>query len=183
MQNTALILVDIQNEYFPGGKNELPGIIDAGQQAKKVLTFFRQNSLPIFFIQHESNYPGASSFINGTQGIEINECVAPLEGEQIVIKHFPNSFRETTLQQLINSMNIKHLVVTGMMTSMCIDSTIRAAFDLGYQTTLIHDATAAPELSFQDETIPANYVQNSFLAALGSVFTKLQSVDDLIGNP
>jgi nicotinamidase-related amidase len=162
----ALILIDIQNDYFEGGTNTLVGAERAGANARLVLEDFRKQKLPIIHIQHLSTRPGATFFIPSTVGAEIHNCVKPLDAEKVIVKHFPNSFRETDLQNYLSVHSATELVVCGMMTHMCVDATTRAAKDLGYAITLIADACATKNLEINGEHVAASDVQNSFLAAL-----------------
>ncbi len=171
----ALLLVDIQNDYFPGGRMELCGALEAAGCAKALLESFRRRKLPVVHVRHVSTRPGASFFLPGTPGSEIHELAAPLEGERVVIKHFPNSFRDTGLDELLRGLGVSKLVVCGMMTHMCIDTTVRAAFDLGYEVALASDACATRDLKLDARTIPAADVQSAFLAALSPTFCKLAS--------
>jgi nicotinamidase-related amidase len=178
---TALIIIDIQNDYFPGGRMELVGAETAALRAKEALTYFRNDKLPIVHIQHITTRPGATFFIPDTDGIPIHPSVAPLPGETVIVKHFPNSFRETPLLDHLHGLGIERLVLAGMMTSMCVDATARAAFDLGFQNVLLHDAMATRDLSFGGVTVPASQVHGAFLAALGSVYGRVLSVAELEG--
>ncbi|MDP2821387.1 MAG: isochorismatase family protein [Sulfuritalea sp.] len=101
------------------------------------------------------------------------------EAETIIRKNFPNSFRDTPLLEHLRDNKITRLVIAGMMTQMCIDSTVRAAADLGFECSLAHDACATKSLSFGGMAVPADGVQAAFLAALNGLFAKVQSVDDL----
>jgi nicotinamidase-related amidase len=94
---TALILVDIQNDYFANGRMELVGMDAAGEKAGQLLTFFRDNRWPTFHIQHISNYEGATFFLPDTKGAEIHSGVKPRPDDPVIQKHYPNSFRETPL--------------------------------------------------------------------------------------
>ena len=176
---TALILVDIQNDYFPEGKGVLEGSLEASQQARRLLDHFRRQGLPPVFIQHVANRPGALTFLPDTEGVKIHENIRPLPGETIFQKHYPNSFRDTPLLEHLRQGRITHLVIAGMMTQMCIDSTTRAAADLGFQCLLAHDACATKPLSFRNATVAAADVQTAFLAALSGLFAKVLSVDEL----
>lgn len=177
--NTALLLIDIQNDYFPGGAMELVGSSEAGEQARTLLEAFRSRSLPVIHVQHISTRPGASFFVPGTAGVEIHACVAPREGETLIRKNYPNSFRDTSLLQHLRDSQITRLVVAGMMTHMCIDSTVRAAGDLGFECVLAHDACATRALSFGGTTVPAATVHAAFLAALNGLFARVQAVDEV----
>lgn len=178
--NQALLLVDIQNDYFPGGAMELVGSTLAGAQAGLLLDAFRQKALPVVHIQHIANRPGATFFLPKTKGAQFHPSVAPGKGETIFQKHYPNSFRETPLLEHLRERRIHRLVIAGMMTHMCIDTTTRAAADLGFQCVLIRDACATKALSFGGETVPAPSVQAAFLAAIDGSFAKVQTVAELL---
>lgn len=177
--NTALLIIDIQNDYFPGGAMELTGSLAAGEQAGKLIAAFRRKALPVIHVQHISTRPGATFFVPGTPGVEIHASVAPRDDETIIRKNFPNSFRDTSLLQHLRDNRITRLVVAGMMTHMCVDSTVRAAGDLGFECVLAHDACATRALSFGGTTVPAATVHAAFLAALNGLFAKVQAVDEV----
>lgn len=177
---TALIIIDIQNDYFPGGRMELLGAEAAGQRAKEALACFRNHNLPVIHIWHLSTRPTAAFFLPDTDGIKIHPSVAPLSGEAVFVKNFPNSFRETPLLEHLRGLGIEQLVLAGMMTSMCVDATARASFDLGFQNVLLHDAMATRDLSFKGITIPAAEVHCAFLAALGSVYGRVIGVAEFL---
>src|SRR5690349_4686315 len=120
MADTALIIIDIQNDYFPGGAMELEGADAAGENAGKVLKKFRDEKLPVVHVRHVSVRPGSTFFIPGTKGADIHQSVLPSAGETVVEKNFPNSFRNTGLQKALEEKQIKNLVVAGMMTHMCV---------------------------------------------------------------
>lgn len=180
--NQALLLIDIQNDYFPGGAMELVGSPAAGAQAGKLLQVFREKALPVIHIQHLSTRPGATFFLPHTRGIEIHSSVAPGPNEIVIQKNFPNSFRGTPLLDYLRERHIRQLVIGGMMTHMCIDSTNRAAADLGFECFLAGDACATKSLSFGGVNIPAENVQAAFLASLNGLYAKVQSVDELCSN-
>jgi len=177
--NQALLIIDIQNDYFRGGAMELVGSPAAGAKAGMLLQAFRQKQLPVVHIQHVSTRPGATFFLPNTRGVEIHESVAPQAGETVLQKNFPNSFRGTPLLEHLRKLQITQLVVAGMMTQMCVDSTTRAAADLGFQCLLAHDACATKSLSFGGATVPAENVQAAFLAALNGLFAKVQSTEEI----
>jgi nicotinamidase-related amidase len=178
--NKALIIIDIQNDYFEGGNCQLVNPLEASLKAKRVLEYFRKNYMPIFHIQHINIRKGANFFLPNTKGAEIHQNVKPLEDEIIIEKNFPNSFLKTSLENELKKQNVKELVICGMMSHMCVDSTTRAAFDMGYNCILIHDACCTKNLMFEEKTLKAEDVHNSFMAALGSLFAKVVSVDEII---
>ena len=177
--HAALLLIDIQNDYFPGGAMELVGSREAGQRAAMLLTAFRSKGLPVIHVQHISTRPGATFFLPDTKGVEIHECVAPQQGETVIRKHFPNSFRETPLLEHLRERKITTLAIGGMMTHMCVDTTTRAAFDLGFSCLLAHDACATRPLAFGGSTVAAADVQTAFIASLNGLFARVHSAGEL----
>jgi len=174
----GLILIDIQNDYFTGGKMELFGMDKAANNAKNLLDTFRKTKLPIFHIQHISNRAGAAFFLPGTEGVKLHESVAPLPNETVVQKNFPNSFRDTSLLNHLNDADIEEVVICGSMSHMCVDATTRAAFDLGYNCVVIEDACATRNLQHKDKVIKAENVHAAFMAALAVLYAKVISLND-----
>jgi len=177
--NKALLLIDIQNDYFPGGAMELADGPIAGAKAGLLLRAFRQRALPVVHVQHISTRPGAAFFLPDTVGVKIHESAAPAAGEPVFQKHFPNSFRETPLLEHLRAHQIPQLVIAGMMTQMCIDTTVRAAADLGFRCMLAHDACAARALSFGGVAVSAENVHRAFMAALDGLFARVLSADEI----
>ena len=180
MSDTALLVIDVQNDYFPGGRMELEGAEAAGAKAAAAPAAFRARGLPVFHVRHLSVRPGATFFIPGTRGAEIHACAAPAAGEAVVEKNFPNSFRGTDLHERLGKAGIKHLVVAGMMTHMCVDSSVREAFDLGYRVSLLSDACATRSQSFGGHAVPAPQVHAAFLASLNGLFASVAPTDEIL---
>jgi len=180
--NIGLILVDIQNDYFPGGRMELVGIDTAAANAKALLAVFRQKKWPLFFIQHISVGEKAAFFLPDTNGVNIHASINPLAEETVIQKHYPNSFRETRLLDELKRAQIQQVVICGAMSHMCIDATTRAAADLGFYCTVIHDGCATRNLEFSGRTIPAEEVHGSFMAALEAAYAKVISSDEFVSS-
>lgn len=178
----GLILIDIQNDYFKGGKHELFEPEQAALQAKKILDFFREHQLPIYHVRHISTKPGASFFLPDTVGADFQETLQPFEGEKIVIKNRPDSFQDTDLKDKLDLDNINTLVICGMMTHMCIDTTVRSASNYGYSVTLIEDACTTRDLKWAGNTITASQVQLSYMAALHGTFANVCKADFWLGD-
>lgn len=179
--STALLLIDIQNDYFPGGRMELEGSPAAAQAAADALSLFRQRGLPVFHVRHESVQEGATFFLPGSEGADIHGDVLPVQDEVVVTKHYPNSFRETDLLDLLRDADVTRLVVAGMMTHMCVDAGVRAAVDYGFECAVLGDATATRALPGGDGDIPAAHVQGAFLAALGMAYAEVITTEDVAG--
>lgn len=180
MSDTALLLIDLQNDYFPGGRMELEGSTEAVARAAAALGAFRARRLPVLHVRHLSVRPGATFFLPGTAGAEIHPSVAPRAGEPVVEKNFPNSFRGTDLGERCERAGVQHLVVAGMMTHMCVDASVRQANDLGLRVTLLADGCATRQQTFGGETVPARLVHAAFLAALNGAYAKVVSTDEFL---
>lgn len=176
----ALILVDLQNDYFLGGAMALEGMDEAAANARQALAAFRDRGLPLVHIQHLSARPGATFFVPNTPGVEINAAVKPAAGEPLVQKNFPNSFRNTNLLDTLRGRGVTELYITGAMSHMCIDATTRAAFDHGFACTVLEDACATRALTFKGATVPAAQVHAAFMAALAVPYAKILSTRDAL---
>lgn len=176
----ALVLIDIQKDYFQGGAMELVGAEEAGLKAGRLLAAFRRSGEPVFHVQHLSIRPGATFFLPGTAGVEIHPLVAPAGPEKVVRKHHPNAFRETGLAELLHQSGATGLVIAGMMTHMCVDTSTRAAADLGFPCVLVHDACATRDLAFAGAKVAAADVQNAYLAALHGTFAEVVAAEDFL---
>jgi len=177
---TALLIIDVQNDYFPDGKMELVNSTEASIKIKSLIKQLRKVPIEIVHIQHISVRPGATFFLPNTSGVEIHENVKPEGDEKVIVKNYPNSFRETELDNYLKLKGISKLLITGMMTHMCVDTTVRAAFDLGYECSVIEDCCAAKKLTIKDREIASEFVQDSFLAALNGVFAKVLTSEEII---
>ncbi len=176
----ALLLIDIQNDYFPGGKMELVSMEEAAKKAGELLKAFRTAGKPIFFIKHMSTRSDATFFVPGTQGMDIHPSVNPLPNETVIEKHFPNSFLQTDLLSVLKESEVTDLIICGAMSHMCIDTTVRAAKELGFKCTLIADACATRNLKFGEEILPAQTVHASFMAALDGMFATIMTADEYL---
>lgn len=170
----ALLIIDVQNDYFPNGKCELYQSELALGNIEELLTYFRNNNLPVYYVQHIAEAT-ASFFVPDTDGVNIHNSIAPLDSEKVIIKHFPNSFFDTSLQDELEKEAVTELVVCGMMTHMCVDTTVRAARDLGYHITLISDACATKDLEHNGTRIPAEIVHNVYMASLHPKFANVMT--------
>ena len=175
MSKRAILVVDLQNEYWPSGNLPLHGINAAAANAARVMAHARVKGDLVVNVRHEA--PGAPFFVPGSEGVEINEAVRPATGEPVITKNFPNSFRDTGLSDLLKEKGIEEVVVIGAMSHMCVDATVRAANDMGYKTTTIHDACATLDLTFDGVTTPATQVHAALMAALSFGYGEVISTD------
>lgn len=176
----ALIIIDIQNDYFENGAMELVGSLQASENAKLVLSKFRNDNLPVIHVQHLSVAPDSTFFLPETEGQKIHQNVRPIAGEKVITKYYPNSFRETELLDYLHSKNITELVVVGMMTHMCVDATVRAAKDFGFECTVVGDACASRDLEINGKSVKAEDVHNAFISALSFFYADVKNTKALI---
>jgi nicotinamidase-related amidase len=176
----ALLVIDIQNDYFPGGKMELVGSEAAAAKAAQIQNHFREAGLPVIHVQHVALSPDATFFLPETYGVEIHSDVSPMGDEPVVVKHHPNAFRETELKKILQGLEVSDLTVVGMMTHMCIDTTVRVASDMGFKVTLVGDACATKDLDFNGVTVSATSVQAAYLAAIDGSFAQVTEARSLV---
>ena len=177
----ALVIVDIQNDYFPGGAYPLVGPEEAAAAARMVLEVYRERGEAVVHVQHVWDAADASFMRSGTAGVEIHESGLPrTRVSRLSRRH--TRMRSSTRRWSRNCATAGSTTWSfcGMMTSMCVDATVRAAVDLGFQATVVHDACAAPDLEFAGETIPAPAVRGAFIAALGDSYADVRSADELV---
>lgn len=177
--NTALVLIDIQNDYFRGGRNELVNAEQALAHAKQALSLFREKGLPIFHIRHINLQENATFFLPDTDGVKIHEQIFPQTDEKIILKHTPDSFFQTELERHLEIQGIKRLVICGMMSHMCVDTTVRTAKRSGYKVLLLSDGCATKDLAWNDTVIPAETVHITFMASLQGTFAKVINTEEL----
>lgn len=168
LAESALVLIDCQNTYC-AGTLALSGVDAALDEAAKLLARARRLGIPVFHIQHDGG-PGSPYDIRQPVGA-IADAVAPAAGEAVIVKHYPNSFVGTDLEAQLKATGRKAVVVAGFMTHMCVNSTARGAFNLGFAPTVVAAATATRDLPGTDgQAVPAAMLQQASLAALADLF-------------
>ncbi|KAK2945369.1 putative Cysteine hydrolase [Blattamonas nauphoetae] len=175
----GLIIVDIQMDYFPGGKAELVEPEKATANAEKVLSAFRAKNLPVYVVQHVSD-KGAPFLAEGTPGVEVHPKVKPTDKEFLVQKKTPSSFFQTNLASLMKENGVTHGVVVGMMSHMCVDSTSRDCVQNGFKLTVLEDCCTTMNLEWKGEKLTASQIHASFMAALSQMWGKVTTSDEFI---
>jgi len=178
MTNEALLLIDIQNDYFEGGAFFLPGMKQATVNAADILSWARETGKLIIHVRHEDTDPSGEFLLTKTDGAKIHSMVEPQQNEIVITKNYPNAFRDTDLKAKLSG--ISKVILVGAMSNMCIDATARAAFDHGLEVMVVEDACAACDLEFAGEEIPAKTVHGSFMAALASAYGTVTSKEELL---
>lgn len=177
----VLLIVDLQEEYFPGGGVPLPHIAPAAENVARLLAHFREAGAPVVHVMHDSGAKDGA-FSQTSISWRLHHAAEPQSGENVIVKNHPNAFRLSWLHTTLQSMNVTELVIVGAQTQLCIDSTARSAVDFGYPTSVVGDACAAGDLEWNGEKIPAEQVQRTFLAALGAVL-KVATTAEILAAP
>ena len=180
MPKRALVLIDVQNDYFPGGKWPLSGIEAAADNAARVLAAARSAGDLVVHVRHEFPTAEAPFFAPGSDGAKIHPKVRGLDGEAIVLKHHVNAFRETDLKAILDRHGVDEVVICGAMSHMCVDAGARAASDLGYRCVVVHDACATRDQEFEGKVVPAADVHAAVMAALQFGYARLVSTDEYL---
>ena len=173
MAATALILVDIQNDYFPEGDWPVPLMEAALDNAARLLAAARSAGDVIVHIRHEMADSSAPFFRPGSRGAEIHDGVKPIAGEDVLTKARPNSFLGTGLHELLQGRGVETVIICGAMSQMCIDATARAASDLGYAVIVAEDACAAKEAAFGDIALTPAQVHAAIMAPLAQSYAQV----------
>lgn len=168
LAESTLVMVDLQNTYTHGVM-ALEGVQAALDEAAALLDRARTAGIPVIHIQHDSGV-GSPYDVTAASGAIVDQ-VAPRDDEPVVVKSYPNAFAETELHALLSASPGRDLVLAGFMTHMCISSTARGAFSLGYRPTVVSTATATRALPGPDgQTVSATALQTASLAAIADLF-------------
>jgi nicotinamidase-related amidase len=168
---TALLLIDIQDFYFPGGRSALKNPGKASLNAQKILKKFRENSMLVVHVRH-----------NAESGAEIHEHVKPVKTEKVISKDHVNGFKDTNLLKYLRAHDVKQLVICGMMTHMCVEAATRAAHDFGFNCILIGDACATRDLKYRNTVIKAEDVHLSTLSSLKGYYAKVMNTEEYLAS-
>ncbi len=168
-QKSALLLIDIQDFYFPGGKLQLENPEMAGMNAGLILDHFRKSELPVYHVRH-----------NFEPGGNIHHYVKPEAGEPVISKDQVNAFLDTNLLEMLQADSIEQLVICGMQTHMCVEAAVRAGHDLGFTCLLVTDACATRALQYEEHIIPAKNVHYSTIKTLQGSYARVLTTEDLI---
>jgi len=168
-QKTALLIVDVQEFYFPGGRMQLENPELAGMNAGLLLDHFRNNEMLVYHVRH-----------NFEPGGDIHPYVKPREGEAVFSKDQVNSFAGTGLLEMMQQDSVEQLVICGMQTHMCVEAAVRAAHDFGFTCLVASDACATRALQFEEHIIPAKNVHYSTLSTLQGSYARVITTDAIL---
>ena len=177
--NCAVVLIDFQNEYVNGKMPLGSAGIKATANARLLLDKARDNNTPIFHIAHHGEENG-NVFDPLSSNVAIVDSLQPMDNEKTITKKYPNAFHNTELNALIQATGKQQIIFAGFMSHMCVSSSVRAAFDLGFDNFVFHDACATRDLpDVKGNAIEAEVVHNNAMAALQDRFARLLSVDTI----
>jgi nicotinamidase-related amidase len=168
-QKTALLIVDVQEFYFPGGRMQLENPELAGMNAGLLLDHFRNNEMLVYHVRH-----------NFEPGGDIHPYVKPQEGEAVFSKDQVNSFAGTGLLEMMQQDSVEQLVICGMQTHMCVEAAVRAAHDFGFTCLVASDACATRALQYEEHIIPAKNVHYSTLSTLQGSYARVITTDAIL---
>ncbi|SDR30223.1 cysteine hydrolase family protein [Pseudovibrio sp. Tun.PSC04-5.I4] len=180
MSKKALIVIDCQNDYFPGGACPLEGQVDAGKNIARLLEGIRSNEENVIHLQHMYKDKTEPYLIEGTPGTEINECAKPVNGEAVVVKNYMNGYKDTNLEQILVDAGVEEIVMCGSMSQNCVNATARQTLDLGYPLTIIYDACATEDLEFNGTIVPSDHVHTAMMASLRFAHSHVISTDEFL---
>lgn len=166
MPDTALVLIDVQQEYFaPNGPLRLPDGPAVLDRLSGLLDDARERGLAVVHVRH-AEAPGAEVFDPEGPNVAIMAAVAPANGEPVVEKHLPGAFHGTALQATLDSAGVQRVIIGGFMTHMCCDTTAREAAHRGFDVVFLTDGTATRDLELPNgETVAHGDVQAAIVAA------------------
>ncbi len=179
MKTTALLVIDLQNEYLASGKLALSGIEQVASNAQKIIDQARQQGVHVIHVQHVATADSAI-FVPDSAGIDFQDPVKPKAGEAVVVKQQINAFLNTSLKETLDRHQVSDLVVIGATSHMCIDAVVRAAADFSYKVTVIHDACATLDLQFNGIQVPAAQVHATMMAAFEFAYAQVMSTQDFL---
>ena len=169
ISDSALVLIDCQQTYREGVM-ELVDVEPALKEAATLLKRFREAGRPVIHIMHDAGV-GTPYDVTAPIG-QIADMVAPIEGETVIVKKFPNSFEQTNLDAELKKHDVKNVVYVGFMTHVCVNSTARASFNYGYANTVVAGATATRSIPnpVTGTDMPSAQLHDASLSALGDMF-------------
>jgi nicotinamidase-related amidase len=180
MSKSALLVIDLQNEYLSTGKLPLVNIEQASANAVQVIARARENGTQVIHVQHIFANGELPVFEPNSNGIEFQKAVEPQTNEIIIVKNNVNSFLNTNLKQVLDTNDVTELVVIGAMSHMCVDAAVRAASDFGYKVKVVHDACATLDLDFNGVKVPAAHVHATLMAAFEFAYAQVISTEDYV---
>ena len=158
-KKSALLIIDMQNDFLrPGAPLEVPTGRDIIPNIERLQKFCRDGGIPVIYtavvtspdtkglmwLFHPEHAPPLKACWEGSEGADVYHELYPQVNERVVGKHYYDAFYDTDLDTMLRSLGIEYLIVTGVMTNFCVDSTVRAAFHRQYKVVVVNDGVACP---------------------------------------
>lgn len=173
--DVALMVIDVQNGLFDEGAFEPERLLT---HIKTLLDHARSNGVPVIYVQHNEDPKWGGSLVAGKAGHDIHSSIAPKSGDAIIQKWNPSAFMDTNLQQVLEEKGIKRLVLSGMQSEMCVDSTCRDAYGRGYKVTIASDAHS----TMDNDVLKADQIIKHHNSTL-RMFAKIKPTDEIEFTP
>ncbi|GAA5800286.1 Isochorismatase-like protein [Helicostylum pulchrum] len=183
MSQEALIVVDVQNDYFPDGKLPTWNPVETAEACAKLIQKFRQEGKEVVFVKHVMKDSQAKSYnflIKGTDGAEIHDSVKPLPTEKIVTKHEVSGFVGTDLKEYLTSKGVKKLVVVGMMIHNCVNATVYSGVAEGFPCIVVEEAVNTMDQPYDGELVKAQDIKKAFLTGIQFGFSTVYKLQDVL---
>lgn len=176
----ALLVIDVQNEYFTG---RMPLVYPPGslENVLRAMDAAIENEIPVIVVQHTAPQPDSSVFIKGTDGWSLHPEVKKRSNSMVIEKHLPGSFTGTDLDAWLKSRDIDTIVIAGYMTHMCCDTTARQAMHLGYAVRFLSDATGTLSINNDTGAVSAEELHKAVLVVQNSRFSEVLTAREWIG--
>jgi nicotinamidase-related amidase len=176
----ALLVIDVQNEYFPGGLLPVSYPQGSMENILNVIETAQLNGVMVIVIQHTAPQPGSKTFVKDSWGWTLHDSIKNNGYDYLIEKNLPGSFTGTNLEDILKENGIDTVAISGYMTQMCCDTTARQAFHLGYSVEFLSDATGTLDISNYAGKVTAEELHRSILVTQAMRFSKVLSTDDWI---
>jgi nicotinamidase-related amidase len=171
-KNTVLLIIDVQEEMFSDTQNPLYKSDELLSKVKFLIEKAHALKIPVIYIQHTDNDDGPMGM--GKPGWKIHHSISPFKYDTVILKYTPDSFHNTELHDVLSARKISKIVIAGLQTEFCIDTTCRRAFSLGYDTALVKDAHS----TYDSKTLSAEQIIEHHNQIIGGWFARLVPCDE-----
>ena len=176
LMTTALVVIDVQNEYVTGGLPIVhPPVFESLAQIAAAIDAANAEGLPVILVRHQETDAESTIFVRDSEGWQIHDSVASRPHLAVLDKTLPGSFTNTNLEQLLRDRHVDSIVIVGYMTHMCVDTTTRQANHLGLDVTVLSDATGTIDVA---DDLPADLVHRVELGVLGDGFATVTTTSE-----
>jgi nicotinamidase-related amidase len=182
MAKRALIVIDVQNEYFDGALPiSDPPVATSLANIGKAMDAATEAGVPVIVVRHGDTDPAGGIFLEGTHEWELHPDIEARPRDYLIEKTLPGSFTGTTLESVLQENGVDTVVITGYMTHMCVDTTSRQAAHRGLAVEILNDATGTLALENSGGSAGGEELHRATLVAQGQFFADVLSTDDWLG--